>query len=302
MLNRSSAALALVYVLGLGGCGEQATPPPPAAQPGAQAPAKSREKAPPMWAKVATAQVDEARRLGIAVAYEDEKTGLRFVLIPGGTSQIGAGAGEGEPDERPKHAVTLSSFYLSIYETTNVQYRRFRDQHKGQFREGDQPVERVSHADAIAFAQWLNGQGSTKDYSLPTEAQWEHACRAGSTTRWSFGDDESSLGEHAWYRENSGSQPHRVGERKANAWGLHDMHGNVAEWCADADALEFYGTAEATKPDPMNAEAAPTHRVFRGGSWNDAPVHCRSANRNRMPPEERVGYLGFRLARPATAR
>jgi formylglycine-generating enzyme required for sulfatase activity len=130
-------------------------------------------------------------------------------------------------------------------------------------------------------------------YTLPTEAQWEYACRAGSSTRFSYGDDPgyAQLGEYAWYSGNSSSQTHSVATKRPNAWGFYDMHGNVWEWC-----LDWYGAyATGTVTDPTGV-ASGSYRVDRGGSWDRYPRLCRSAYRNRDVPGLRSDYLGFRAA------
>ena len=132
---------------------------------------------------------------------------------------------------------------------------------------------------------------------MPTEAQWEYACRAGSTTRYCFGDDESGLGEYAWYSANSGGKTHPVGEKKPNAWGLYDMHGNVWEWCQDWYDGGYYANSPTDDP---TGPATGSIRVYRGGSWNDPAGRCQSATRIRPPPEFRfIHLLGFRVARVA---
>jgi formylglycine-generating enzyme required for sulfatase activity len=128
-------------------------------------------------------------------------------------------------------------------------------------------------------------------YRLPTEAEWEYACRAGTTTTYSFGDDESKLGDHAWFDEHGGAQTHPVGYQKPNAWGLYDMHGNVSEWCGDW--YGHYGSGPAT--DPQGPSGA-SSRIDRGGDWHNAARFCRSANRSWQDPSDRYITLGFRLA------
>jgi formylglycine-generating enzyme required for sulfatase activity len=128
-------------------------------------------------------------------------------------------------------------------------------------------------------------------YRLPTEAEWEYACRAGSKTKWSFGDSESSLGDYAWYRSNSDSKTHPVGTKKPNAWGLYDMHGNVWEWCSDW--LADYTTTAVSDP---TGPATGSFRVFRGGGWINTRGYCRSAYRYGLAPSLPGRHLGFRLA------
>jgi len=129
-------------------------------------------------------------------------------------------------------------------------------------------------------------------YRLPTEAEWEYACRAGTTTKYSFGDSKSELGGYAWYDENSGGRTHPVGEKKPNGWGLYDMHGNVWEWCQDWH--DDYPSGSAT--DPTGA-ASGSLRVIRGGSWFYYSDYCRSASRDRLTPDFRSDFLGFRVLR-----
>ena len=129
---------------------------------------------------------------------------------------------------------------------------------------------------------------------MPTEAQWEYACRAGSKTRYCFGDDESKLGEYAWYDENSDDKTHPVGEKKPNAWGLYDMHGNVWEWCQDRWRHGYY--KESPVDDPTGA-ATGSFRVFRGGSWYYPAGYCRSAYRGSVEPRDGCDNLGLRVSR-----
>ena len=155
-------------------------------------------------------------------------------------------------------------------------------------------MECVSWDDCQAFLVKLNAKagGQGGKFALPTEAQWEYACRAGSTTGYCFGDGEAGLDEYAWYAANSGGNVQPVGGKKPNAWGLYDMHGNVWEWCQDWYDKEYY--AKSATDDP----AGPPHgegRVERGGSWNDSAKGCRSANRSNLGPGDRGGNLGLRV-------
>ena len=156
----------------------------------------------------------------------------------------------------------------------------------------DQPVLNVSWNDAIAFCKWLS-EREGREYRLPTEAEWEYACRAGTTTRYFAADSLEELGDYAWYDGNSGGRPHRVGQKLANAWGLFDMHGNVFEWCSDWYSADYY--ANSPLEDPTGPESG-SFRVGRGGSWVDAAVYCRSAYRSRGVPAFRISSLGFRIA------
>ena len=162
------------------------------------------------------------------------------------------------------------------------------------------PVEQVSWDDAQEFCRRLTEADRKAGklpagvaYRLPTEAEWEYACRSGSTTKYCFGDDEGRLGDYAWYNGNSGRKTHDVGKKKPNAWGLHDMHGNVWEWCQDW--LGDYPAAAQTDPS-----GPPTgrYRVLRGGSWDAPAVGCRSASRFYHTPDDRDNVSGFRVAKP----
>ena len=159
----------------------------------------------------------------------------------------------------------------------------------------EHPVVNVSWKDATAFCVWLSEQsGETgRVYRLPTESEWEFACRSGTTTRYYFGDDAGELSEYAWYGGNSRNRAHRVGGKRANAWGLYDMHGNVFEWCSDWYSAAYY--ANSPLEDPTGAESG-SYRVVRGGGRFIAARHCRSALRYWITPGYRYYYLGFRVA------
>ena len=137
--------------------------------------------------------------------------------------------------------------------------------------------------------------GGEGEFRLPTEAQWEYACRAGSTTKYCFGDDETTLGDYAWYSANSDSKTHPVGQKKPNAWGLYDMHGNVWEWCQDWYDSGYY--AKSPEDDPTGPATGPC-RVIRGGGWGSGVAGgCRSAGRRYTGPGHRSEDLGFRVSR-----
>ena len=153
------------------------------------------------------------------------------------------------------------------------------------------PVENVSWDDAVEFCRKLSGKEGEK-YGLPTEAQWEYACRAGSKTRFSFGDSDSSLGDSAWYSDNSNRTTHPVSQKKVNSFGLYDMHGNVWEWCSDWYGGEYYSSSPGVDPQ---GPSSGTYRVVRGGSWYYDPRYCRSASRFRVSPVDRSFNLGFRI-------
>jgi len=215
--------------------------------------------------------------------------GMEFKLLPGGTFTMGEG---GEA-----HKVTLTKpFGLGVYEVTQQQYEKVMGKNPSKFKAPQNPVEQVIWNDAVEFCRKLSDLPSEKSrgyvYRLPTEAEWEYACRAGTTTKYSFGDSESQLGDYGWYDKNSRKTTHPVGGKKPNPWGLYDMHGNVYEWCQDRSGI--YPSGSTT--DPTGA-ASGSDRVIRGGSWNLNSVHCRSAYRFGLTPVHRHYYLGFRVLR-----
>jgi formylglycine-generating enzyme required for sulfatase activity len=163
------------------------------------------------------------------------------------------------------------------------------------FKGDDRPVENVSWEDAQQFIQKLNEREGKEACRLPTEAEWEYAARAGTTTLYSFDDKKSQLSDYAWYGGNSGSATHPVGEKKPNRWGLYDMHGNVCEWVQDW--YDSY-TAEAVR-DPIGPTTGAL-RVFRGGGWYSPALYARSASRNGFHPGYRYGVLGFRCLSSAS--
>jgi formylglycine-generating enzyme required for sulfatase activity len=262
--------------------------------------------------------------------------GMKLVLIPKGTFMMGSPV-EVRIADATEHEVTISKdYYLGVTEVTQGQYKQVMGTNpshnqKRDIRMSDSsmyPVERVSWEDAVAFCKKLSELPEEKKagrvYRLPTEAEWEYACRAGSKTAYSFGDSGRDLGNYAWFVNNSGSREldsdalwarlqdnpdyktiqeyedtiksagcatHPVGEKKANAWGLYDMHGNVWEWCSD-----WYGEyPKGAVSDPAGPREG-SFRVYRGGCWRNRAAQCRSANRysnGRVAPHE---FCGFRVA------
>lgn len=201
------------------------------------------------------------------------------------------------PDnEKPGHTVTLTQpFYMGKYTVAQAQYTALMGSNPSAFRGHQLPVETVSWDDASAFCAKLNERFKDKGMKaqMPTEAQWEFACRAGTTTQFYSGDSESDLDATAWYAGNSGNTTHPVGTKKPNSFGLYDMHGNVWQWCRDAYS-EHYDESLAT--DPFNDKAK--FRVLRGGSWYDIPWVCRSALRYGGTPGYRCDSFGFRVVVP----
>ena len=227
---------------------------------------------------------------------EDAKP-LEMIQIPAGTFTMGSPDNESGRDssEGPQHEVTISQpFYLGKYEVTQAQWEAVMGRNPSTFREyPDRPVDAVSWSDCQSFLDVLNAleQGS---FRLPTESEWEYACRAGTTMRYYWGDDpsDSEIGDYAWYSGNSDRRTHDVGQKIANAWGLFDMSGNVYEWCSD-----WFGDYSS---DPQTNPQGPTsgsYRVVRGGRWFYSAPACRSAHRNGYASTFRTGYIGVRLVR-----
>jgi formylglycine-generating enzyme required for sulfatase activity len=215
---------------------------------------------------------------------------MDFALIRPGSFMMGSE--KGDDDEKPVHEVTITKpFYMGVYEVTQAQWKAVMGDNPSNFKGDDLPVESVSWEECQGFLEKLKGKvGEGMTCRLPTEAEWEYACRAGSKTEYCFGDDEGPLGEYAWYRANSEQKTHAVGQKKPNAWGLYDMHGNVWEWCADG--YKRYRRDAATDPKGPSEAAA---RVLRGGSWCDDAQYTRCAPRSGPGPEIRRRDYGFRV-------
>jgi formylglycine-generating enzyme required for sulfatase activity len=290
----------------------------------------------------------------------DAAEGPAMIYLPSGAFRMGDERGYDK--EKPVHPVRLDAFalgrtpvtvgeYLRFCEATNShwpewlevgsQYHLETDKNDYYRQRGvslnalDLPVVGTSWDDACAYCQWLSEQ-TGEVYELPTEAQWEYACRAGGDGRWCFGDDQKKLNEYAWYSGNSEGKLHPVAAKAPNVWGLHDMHGNVWEWCSDWYAADYYsqlasggkdhasgagasssdpgertsdtkGSAGSNSTDASTAQQTASEnphgptvgplRVFRGGSWFNVADDCRSAYRYRGAPSYRNADLGFRLSR-----
>ncbi len=180
---------------------------------------------------------------------------------------------------------------MARYPVTQALWQVIMGNNPSHFKGENHPVENISWENTQEFIKIFNERVQEERYRLPTEAEWEYACRSGSRGAYCFGDNESLLREYAWYGENSNSQTHSVGKKKPNAWGLYDMHGNVCEWCHDW--YDDYPQGSITDPVGPSSDI---YRVFRGGSWIIDAGSCRSANRYRFDPGSRRNYLGFRLA------
>ena len=233
---------------------------------------------------------------------------MKLILIPAGKFTMGSPDGEKDhqADESPQREVTISKpFYMGVYEVTQEQYEQVIGKNPSSFKGAQNPVETVSWDEAVDFCKKLS-QKTGKTVSLPTEAQWEYACRAGSKTRFSFGDADGDLCKYGNYCDQSNTSGYSwqdkdhndghdktapVGSFKPNAFGLYDMHGNVWEWCSDWYADSY---ANAKNQDPQGPDSG-TLRVLRGGGWGYVPLYCRSAFRIRCNPVYRYHYVGFRV-------
>ena len=235
-----------------------------------------------------------------------------MIYVPAGTFKMG---GEQENESSP-HDVRVNAFYISKYEITNRQYKAFLDANpewrRGRIKKGyhngdylkhwqgdsyppdraDHPVGYVSWFAAKAYCEWAGGR-------LPTEAEWEEACRAGSTGKYCFGDDESKLEDYAWDRSNSKGSSHPVGSKRPNTWGLHDMHGNVWEWCSSKFTPYPYNGSDGRE----DMADLTSYRVLRGGGWHSRRADaCRSGRRANDRPSECYDNGGFRLVVPASGQ
>jgi len=221
---------------------------------------------------------------------------MEFVLIRAGEFDMGSPSSERDRDndEGPVHRVKISRpFYMGKYEVTQKQYYVIAKSKPSRFKQEGRPVENVSWDQANSFCKKLS-EIKGGSYRLPTEAEWEYACRAGSQDSFYFGDDPtySQLEQYAWYSKNGDSATHPVGEKKPNSFGLYDMHGNVWEWCGDWYATDYSRHSIAVDPQgPLIGKS----RVLRGGGWFRSAMYCRSANRSGCEPVYGRDYLGFRI-------
>jgi formylglycine-generating enzyme required for sulfatase activity len=243
---------------------------------------------------------EEAERLRLVQerkAKEEAERRKQFSIVTSADNFVRIDAGEfmmgsenGDADEKPVHRVRISRpFEMGKFEVTQAQWEAVTGSNPSYFKGAKLPVENVSWEDARQFIEKLNAQNDGYFYRLPTEAEWEYACRAGST-----GDYAGNLDAMAWYGDISGAKTHPVGQKQPNAWGLYDMHGNVWEWCQDWYSANYY--AQSPGADPQGP-ASGSARVTRGGGWNFSAVGCRSASRFRNASGSHNRYLGFRLAR-----
>jgi formylglycine-generating enzyme required for sulfatase activity len=251
--------------------------------------------------------------------------------IPAGVFSMGSSDTEKnhQADEGPVHPVKVDAFWMGQYEITWDEYELFVypnlpvdgitgptapfvDMSFGMGKTGYPAVNMTQYA-ALGYCRWLTAK-TGHFYRLPTEAEWEYACRAGSATAYSFGDDEAQLADYAWYSKNSKEKYHKVGTKKPNNWGLYDMHGNVAEWTLDQYIPDYYTTFKSdTAVNPWAASTKLYPQSVRGGSWDDDPESLRSAARRGSSPKWKdrdpqiprsnwwntdASFLGFRIVRP----
>jgi len=269
-------------------------------------------------------QLRWARHLKVPVEWENS-IDMKFVLIPPGEYLMGSTeeevaqlTEEGKvsrsymrrlPSEAPQHRVRITQpFWLGATEVTQAQYQRIMGSNPSKFQgEGQRPVEQVSWNDCVDFCRRLSElpkeKATKRHYGLPTEAQWEYACRAGNPGRRWFSEqpkplpkavEEKLLGQCAWFQVNAGGKTHPVGQLRPNPWGLHDVYGNVWEWCQDWCGNGYY--VKSPTDDPPGPEAGCLSRVSRGGGWGVSPGGCRSAHRYWCAPGRRGHHVGFRLA------
>ncbi len=301
--------------------------------------AKERANVERIYARIQAHQTDSARKQGAAhITIPNTTVSYDIVPVPAGEFEMGSAPGDpsGKKDEQPRHKVRIDAFSMQAREVTWDEYRLFMfDDQSGPAASKDAIVDAVSrptrpyvemsfgmgidgfpaismtqHA-ANKYAEWLSAKLG-EFYRLPTEAEWEYACRAGATTAYSFGDDPAKLADYAWYSANSQGKYHTVGTKKPNQWGLYDMEGNVMEWTLD----QYSPYTAGSESNPWVKATQPYPHAVRGGSWNDATDKLRCAARVPSDPawkqqdpqlpksiwyETDAQWLGFRLVHPAKA-
>ncbi len=238
------------------------------------------------------------------------ESGVEIVQLPGGRFKMGD---ENEVDAIP-HEVVVSSFYIDKYPVTQEEYKRVMEKNPSRWKAAKNPVEQVRWSDAVRYCnarsrleklqpcydlQTWQCDFNANGYRLPTEAEWEYACRAGTKTAYFFGNAPLKLKDYAWFDENSGAKPRPVAQKQPNPWGLYDMYGNVWEWCHDFYQVDYY--QESPEENPKGPKTGET-KVVRGGAWKFSADSCRSGYRyNEAPGYADVcfGYdiYGFRCVR-----
>ena len=223
--------------------------------------------------------------------------GIEMALVPVGQFTMGGDqvAEQADENETPRHRVIFDTpFYIGRVTVTQSQWHAIMQTDPSHFRDPRRPVETVSHHDACLFIKRLNQKEATRAYQLPTEAQWEYAARAGSQSAYCYGPEKIKLTQFAWHKKNSGNETHPVGLLSPNEWGLHDMHGNVHEWCADWFDRNYYAVSPSRFP---TGPAEGLAKVLRGGDWGSADWYCRSAIRSLSSPDRRSPRVGFRVVK-----
>jgi formylglycine-generating enzyme required for sulfatase activity len=233
--------------------------------------------------------------MSLALALQDTPrskpaNGIVFVKIPAG--EFVMGDADGEDNEKPAHRVVITrGFEMGRYEVTQAQWEAVMGTNPSRFKGADLPVEQVSWEDAQAFLKAMNAKNDDYVYRLPTDAEWEYAARAGTTGDYG---GTGNLNETGWYGANSGGKTHPVGTKKANAWGLHDMHGNVWEWCQDWYDKFYYQNSPTIDPPGPSTGA---RRVTRGGCYSYSADRAKSSSRAHPAPDARYDIIGFRMVR-----
>lgn len=235
---------------------------------------------------VASVSAAPSKRLAVDLGGDVK---LEFVLVPAGEFTMG------DNESKPAHPVKITKpFYLGAYEVTQAQWKAVMGTNPSRFKGAQNPVESISWEDCQEFIKKLNAKIGTAagKFALPTEAQWEYTCHAGSKHRFCFGHDKPGLLDYGWHVKNGESKTHPVGEKKPNAWGFYDMHGNVAEWCHDWFEWKYYEKSPTNDP---TGPAEGTSRVVRGGFWGSSAWRSRSAYRDHNSPRRFGRHLGLRL-------
>jgi formylglycine-generating enzyme required for sulfatase activity len=223
--------------------------------------------------------------------------GMRFQRIPAGSFMMGSD--DGQDDEKPRHSVTISQdVYMGVFEVTQGQWEQLMDTNPSTFTDPFLPVETITWHDAQTFIERLNARESTTLYRLPTEAEWEYAARGGTQTPYSFGDTTDDVAAHAWYLVNANQRTMTIGRKTPNPFGLHDVHGNVWEWVADAYDPTYYYRSPGI--DPANTVYSGAQSL-RGGGWLTTLDDLRTANRGWARADLGSRMVGFRVLRDIPA-
>ncbi|HRI10500.1 MAG TPA: formylglycine-generating enzyme family protein, partial [Nannocystaceae bacterium] len=312
-----------IEAAGDGGSGDEVHPFPPvgqvepvgAAEPLGAVEALSvagRGRGEPLWRPGGLDDPPTGRALGVRhTALEGTRAPMRFVELTGGEFTMGSRDDDSSAydREKPRHRVQVGRFWMAEAPVTQAQYQALMGTNPSLDKGPEVPVNNVSWEDAVRFCNALSKREGREEcyreegggwrwdrkadgYRLPTEAEWEYACRAGTTSAYSFGDDPAALGEHAWFNENSKGDAQPVKRKRPNPWGLHDMYGNVLEWCWD-----WFGPYSNQPSNMPQGPGSGEFRVLRGGSFLSTARYLRSAFRYRYWPAYRVWDFGFRCVR-----